>query len=140
MTRPIKFRAWDNHNKRFITLDELQSFGAIHVENDGVFSLSPDFRFLSNMMLQKDTFDFQQFTGLLDKNGKEIYEGDIVKCQQGCNHQVIYVHDIGGEFGGGMPGFVLEGLLKNGGKGYAWTGEEEVIGNIYENPDLLTNN
>lgn len=83
-----------------------------------------------------------QFTGLLDKNGKEIYEGDVVRCdvgddREGCPHVIEYVMDIGGEYGGGLPGFALRGLLRNGGKGYAWTGREEVIGNVYENPELL---
>jgi len=76
-----------------------------------------------------------QYTGLKDRNGKEVYESDIVKCTEGCSHQIIWLEERGGIFWGGMPGWYLSGLDE----GYAWTGEEEVIGNIYENPELLTN-
>lgn len=80
-----------------------------------------------------------QYTGLKDKNGKEVYEGDIVLCERDerCPHEVIWAEDNGGTFFGGMPGFNLSGLKRNCGSGYAWSGDEEVIGNIYENPELL---
>lgn len=108
MNREIRFRAWWNNEMHYDSHHK------------------PDVK-----------CEVMQYTGLKDKNGKEIYEGDVVKCQQGCNHEIRYVDDIGGEFGGGLPGFCLEGLRRNCGKGYAWTGEEEVIGNIYENPELI---
>ena len=73
-------------------------------------------------------FILMQYTGLKDKNGKEIYEGDVVKCSSGCPHQVVWQHDFFG-----MPMWYLSGLNE----GYAWTETEEVIGNIYENPELL---
>ena len=75
----------------------------------------------------------EQFTGLHDKNGKDVYENDIVKCTRGCPHQVIFILDHGGNVLGGMPTFYLSGLNA----GYQWCGTEEVIGNIHENPELL---
>lgn len=78
----------------------------------------------------------RQFTGLLDKNGTSVYEGDIVKCTRGCPHVVTFILEHGGNVLGGMPTFYLSELLP----GYQWTGQEEIIGNIYENPELIKNN
>ncbi|HEV6161978.1 TPA: hypothetical protein VZH32_001272 [Streptococcus pneumoniae] len=74
-----------------------------------------------------------QSTGLKDKNGKEVFVGDIIKCTRGCPHEVYLEKEYGGTFIGGMPAVYLKGF----GDGYAWTEYEEIIGNIYENPELL---
>lgn len=74
-----------------------------------------------------------QSTGLFDINGKEVFVGDIVKCTRGCFHEVYLEKEYGGTFIGGMPAVYLKGLSE----GYAWTGYEEIIGNVYENKELL---
>lgn len=74
-----------------------------------------------------------QSTGLRDKNGKEVFIGDIVKCTRGCLHEVYLEKEYGGTYIGGMPAVYLKGF----GDGYAWTEYEEIIGNVYENPELL---
>lgn len=74
-----------------------------------------------------------QSTGLKDKNGQEVFVGDIIKCTRGCLHEVYIEKEYGGTFIGGMPAVYLKGL----GEGYAWTEHEEIIGNVYENQELL---
>ena len=80
-----------------------------------------------------DYGSIMQSTGLKDKHGKEVFIGDIVKCTRGCSHEVYLEKEYGGMFIGGMPAIYLKGLRE----GYAWTEHEEIIGNIYENPELL---
>jgi len=77
---------------------------------------------------------WMQSTGLKDKNGKEVFEGDIVLCSLGCPHKVIWMEEAPNNNLGGMPGFYLSDLRA----GYSWMGTEKIIGNIYENPELLT--
>ena len=69
-----------------------------------------------------------QYTGLTGRNGKKVFVGDIVRCSRGCPHEVVWVQEHGGTFIGGMPAVYLSGLTP----GYAWTGAEEVIGNVHD--------
>lgn len=87
---------------------------------------------------ESDCFNFDdvvlmQSTGLKDKNGQEVFVGDIIKCTRGCPHEVYLEKEYGGTYIGGMPAVYLKGLLS----GYAWTGDEEIIGNVYQNHELL---
>jgi len=78
-----------------------------------------------------------QYTGLKDKNGKEIYEGDIIYFGYGIPGRAVNapVEFIGGAFyaitKGHNPDKCLVGELEE------YVGEIEIIGNIYENPELL---
>lgn len=119
--RTIKFRVWDADFGKMVyepTKDgysvDMQS-GILEVglcDGDGDYFALP----------------LMQFTGLLDKQGKEIYEGDIIKhpvCEVG---KVVYFYSY--------AGFYVEarGLLYD----LKTNGDYEVIGNQFENPELLS--
>lgn len=122
-----KFRAWDTTNKEMFkdTFAITESGQVVVVDQSSVF-VSPDYVFVDNLVIM-------QSTGLKDKNGKEVFVGDIIKCTRGCLHEVYIEKEYGGTYCGGMPAVYLKDLRE----GYAWTEHEEIIGNIYENPELL---
>ncbi len=75
-----------------------------------------------------DSMKLMQFTGLKAKNGKEIYEGDLV--------QWVYARRlVKGEIAWATCGFWIKGWLNTLESQYHWPCE--VVGNIYENPELL---
>lgn len=75
MNRKIKFRAWDNDNKEYVFHDESTLMIPCNV---GVLWLNP--HYVDNLyVIKKERFIVEQFTGLQDKEGNDIYEGDIVK-------------------------------------------------------------
>lgn len=118
-----KFRAWDRTRNEMIDVDE------IHFDNGQLDFIGDAITF----MRKANEIELMQSTGLLDKNGKEVFVGDIVKCTRGCPHEVYLEKEYGGTFIGGMPAIYLKGIKE----GYAWTEAEEIIGNIHENQDIL---
>jgi uncharacterized phage protein (TIGR01671 family) len=135
--RPIKFRAWDNREKEYMGGgDKLDLYYSAH---------------MGALMLDNDTYDFdtsvlfEQFTGLLDKNGKEIYEGDIVLEVVDSGPEEIKRYD---EFRGVVVyerngfGIQTEGMRDGETEVPLWGMDDgwveiEVLGNIHENPELL---
>lgn len=130
-----RYRAWIKTEKRMFFSDDIL---AIDYENKKI--VTQQVYFESGLAVERDIYcydfddiELMQSTGLKDKNGKEVFIGDIVKCTRGCLHEVYLEKEYGGTFIGGMPAVYLKGF----GDGYAWTEYEEIIGNIYENPELL---
>ena len=108
--REIKFRAWDIQGKKIILVNELTFFQKGNIAVNGI--VFPE-------------FPIMQSTGLKDKNDKEIYEGDIVEMNEPIwtwkiqrRVRVEFLKCI-------YPFNILD------------ESHWEVIGNIYENPNLL---
>lgn len=128
----LKFRAWYVLAEEMI--NEILMISFVRKEIIGKFSdgsTSVPLKFEDKR--NGEDVILMQSTGLFDINGKEVFVGDIVKCTRGCLHEVYLEKEYGGTFIGGMPAVYLKGLSE----GYAWTGYEEIIGNVYENKELL---
>src|SRR3990167_1842345 len=127
--REIKFRAWDEEYKEWIT-DTL----LFYPQSGHVFNTKRRFTEEKN----DENVILQQFTGLKDKNGKEIYEGDLLKKKDADKPRVVKWTDQNGAY------FVLSNSAT---KKVDWDDcltdehikifEYEVIGDTYSNPELL---
>lgn len=79
-----------------------------------------------------------QFTGLLDKNGKEIYEGDIIGCDNPQIKHLIFYKENQGRFMAALNGDIENDFIGVCGlDNKTWMARKEVIGNIHDNPELL---
>ena len=120
--RDIKFRVWDNErnamfNSKSVDIDFFE--GKIEITSDTI-------RYDEVYTDEIKDFELMQYVGCKDRNNKEIYEGDIVKTKEHIG-QIIYSKgmffiDVKGDFY--LPIYNVSEFM-------------EVIGNIYENPDLL---
>ena len=130
MNRPIKFRGKSIFDEGWLYGD------LVH---------SSDMMRYAILVNDKNCYDecevipstISQFTGLYDKNGKEIYEGDIILYGGSIQHEVMFRHGAfgyliyGGEFisYAGNTNFTFNPLNRSK--------KHEVIGNIHDNPELL---
>lgn len=112
--REIKFRAWDKKQQKMFEVSEIywsSSEICVYTKEEGQEC---------ELLPWDGNIKHMQYTGLKDKNGKEIYEGDIFLKTYGEDKFTELVE-------WGTSGFEC---LNN-------SNEKEVIGNIYENPELL---
>jgi hypothetical protein len=130
MTREIKFRAWDEINERWLEISSLQiSLGKVNA----VWELAEE-----NELYGLHQVRLSQYTGLKDKNGEEIYEGDIIN-SGGRTEEVRWSEDGNGLSRDEELAPPVGFWLFQGSWGHPLSRRHEltVIGNIYENPELL---
>ena len=128
MKREIKFRGKNKKNGEWFygNLYDKDISGRTHIctTKKGCLDIDPD--------------TVGQFTGLLDKNGKEIYEGDIIRSYDSENNPII--HSISWDNNKACyVATMLQYPLLCGSVDKSWIDEfeKEVIGNIHDNPELL---
>ena len=121
-----RYRAWDTTNKEMFkdTFSITESGQVVVVEQEDVMC-PPDYVFVDNLVIM-------QSTGLKDKNGKEIFEGDIVKMSKDVYSEPTY-YEVVRHRGGA---YRLESK-QHGCELWLRHTDCEVVGNVYENPELL---
>lgn len=137
MNREREFRAWLIDEKKMVEVDAINFkseviFYTVDKEIDGEIIDTLQTRFFKEIELI-------EYTGLKDKNGVKIFESDIVKIV-GYHHSTPHkIEEENFVVVWSFERWVLQRKLKNGGVEETLLGDEddEVIGNIYENPELL---
>ena len=124
MNRQIKFRVWNGYEMvEDVTVGKHGAFWTSGISES-------DNQSLGNTTKYDNYLAVMQFTGLHDKNGKEIYEGDLVKLD-GSNEtwEILWLD-------AGLTAFTLD---KRGLTNSLWRFPKtiEIIGNVFENPDLV---
>ena len=118
--REIKYRVWDKAGKKMIKFDELVIYP------DGTYSVRFGGWAGENFCYELDEHmaELIPFTGMKDVKGVEIYEGDILETSGGTRYGMKWREDLGCS-------------CCEDGVGYYKPGGDVVIGNIWENPELL---
>jgi len=127
MNREIKFRAWDKNGDGMF----------YNIQNGISFEDGSQYDFSSFLEKQNDDIHdwiVMQYTGLKDKNGKSIYEGDVIKNKEKEISEIVFKE----------AGYWEKLKLSDGryihlrlNRVESRVNEIEVIGNIYENPELI---
>ncbi len=120
--RNIKFKIWDSQDQKFITAIDYQMALLSTMDKD------PDYQeYIQTVDNGHGRFDMLQFTGLKDYNGTDIYEGDVLKGQDGDTGYVIYEG----------RSFELEPIGESCCDDCIHWAMNDIIGNIHEHPLLL---
>ena len=127
MKQEIKFRMWDKKKKRMYEFYQIPD--VLKIASNGEFNL---YDLLSGSIVLRERFILMQFTGLRDKNGKEIYEGDILAYPDKRKKKLFVVEWIPiayCEEYGTYAGFRIPEDYK----------KMVVVGNVYETRDIMSN-
>lgn len=126
MKREIKFRAWDKDKSKMLAPFSVRKL-INGFNTEGNWSDYEDDELLDINYEGSDEYELMQYTGLKDKNGKKIYESDILRWMDDSNLVQGNVQVVKFENYQIYPLVIAPTSA-------AW----EIIGNIYENPELLT--
>ena len=139
--REYKFRAWDKEYEKMTYFDDedYDYRPPLVFRLDQVFKKDSNYDDYEDFEYNDitDSVEIMQYTGLHDKNGKEIYEGDIVNCQTKYGKAKAIIKFIDGKFVAYWDSKITH--PKNGHHiaCYDINKKFEVIGNIYDNKELL---
>jgi uncharacterized phage protein (TIGR01671 family) len=118
MSRQIKFRAWDIHLNKYVK-----------------------FNLIGRVEFNDNSYVFEQFIGLTDKNGKDIYEGDILVMPDGnppeYSNSIAIVEYVGSCYCYRYTHIMRAEPIFNLVDFSAADNNAEIIGNIHENSDLI---
>ena len=115
--KEIKFRVWDKYDNE-MKYDAQDTYD--YIVNNIMEDCFGD-------VLKSERYEVMQYIGIKDKNGKEIYEGDILLDDETNTPLKVYFNENDAKFAiSNEPQFPME-----------WLQDLEILGNIYENPELL---
>ena len=133
MSREIKYRAWLKEEKKMVNVEtiDFSEKSIQYLEKNEIIDA-----YLLRTKFLEDV-EIMQYTGLKDKNGKEIYEGDILKYKFPYDRRLKHISLV--KFIETEASFGLKDIYGNEIPLYRITANNyfEVVGNIYENPELL---
>lgn len=140
--REIKFRAWDNLGKRMLYSKIFKNKSGYTIQSFLAFKVPKGYGRISSGQgymgwAEMDLSEKMQYTGLEDKNGKEIYEGDLLRCNTNYQGEIakglvakVEWNEIDARFDAYIDHIQsLASVL-------SW-GNCEIIGNVYDDPELL---
>ena len=127
MQRRIKFRVWDSVMSEMFYDSELSNGDLLVIHIDGRLEISDDDTY------KVGDFKIMQYTGLKDENGKEIYEGDIVKIEgfSPRNYLIVWDEDYGSWILREDVSLMEERIR------YEHFKNSLIVGNIYENSNMF---
>lgn len=129
MSRELKFRIWDKKESEYMCL------GATGI--DALTGEVVDY-YLDATTLEKEDYIIEQYTGLKDKNGKEIYEGDIIRVDSFFDYETVSDYEVAWD-----EDFLsyhlkcIQGVNYDNDLGDISESACEIIGNIHENQERM---